>query len=93
LKVFISEYYKKLFGEPEQNHFSWVEENNADIPQLSIEESNILTGNFEVEEVKDAIMQRERNKAPGPYGFPAEFYQARLNGHVFPTSIRGVASI
>jgi hypothetical protein len=75
LKVFISEYYKKLFGEPEQNHFSWVEENNADIPQLSIEQSNILTRNFEVEEVKDAIMQMERNKAPGPYGFPTEFYQ------------------
>jgi hypothetical protein len=23
-----------------------------------------------VEEVKDVIMQMERNKAPGPYGFP-----------------------
>jgi hypothetical protein len=30
---------------------------------------------FYENEVHDAIMQMEKNKAPGPDGFPAEFYQ------------------
>jgi mannosylglycoprotein endo-beta-mannosidase len=51
------------------------ESDKADIPQLSIEENNILTADFTEKEVHDAIMQMEKNKAPGPDGFPAEFYQ------------------
>jgi hypothetical protein len=47
-----------LFGEPEQNYFSWVEDNNEDIPQLSVDESNILTADFDIDEVKEAIMQK-----------------------------------
>jgi hypothetical protein len=39
------------------------------------EESEILTANFTEVEVKEAIMQLQRNKAPGPDGLPAEFYQ------------------
>jgi hypothetical protein len=66
---------ERLFGEPEQNYFSWRKDNNDDIPQLSEEESHILIANFDLEEVKEAVMQMERNKAPGPDGFPAEFYQ------------------
>jgi hypothetical protein len=75
LRVFIREYYKKLFGQPEPNFFSMVEENTNDILQISTEESEILTTNFTEEEVKEAIMQMQRNKAPGPDGLPAEFYQ------------------
>jgi mannosylglycoprotein endo-beta-mannosidase len=30
---------------------------------------------FSEEEIKMAIFDMERNKAPGPDGFPAEFYQ------------------
>jgi hypothetical protein len=37
LKNYISEYYKKLFGAPEQNTFSMMEECVADVPQLSPE--------------------------------------------------------
>ena len=51
------------------------ESNNADIPQLTTEENSILTADFLVKEVYDAIFQMELNKAPGPDGFPAEFYQ------------------
>jgi hypothetical protein len=40
-----------LFGEPGHNYFSWREDNNDDIPQLSEEESNILIANFDLEEV------------------------------------------
>jgi hypothetical protein len=32
LKVFISEYYKGLFGAPPQNHFTLLEDRINDIP-------------------------------------------------------------
>jgi hypothetical protein len=34
-----------------------------------------LTAQFSEDEVHEALFQMERNKAPGPDGFPAEFYQ------------------
>jgi len=46
-----------------------------DIPRVSEEENEYLTGNFSEAEVRAAIFQTEHNKAPGPDGFPAEFYQ------------------
>jgi hypothetical protein len=64
-----------LFGDPAPNHFGMIEYENNDIPQLSSEENRILTDNFTEKEVHVAIMQMEKNKAPDPDGFPAEFYQ------------------
>jgi hypothetical protein len=75
LKTYISEYYKNLFGAPTMNNFSMIESEINDIPQLSQEENNILTADFSEKEVQDAIMQMEKNKPPGPDGFPAKFYQ------------------
>ncbi|WVZ53211.1 hypothetical protein U9M48_004184 [Paspalum notatum var. saurae] len=46
-----------------------------DIPQVSVAENEMLTDTFTEKEVKQAIFQMEQNKAPGPDGFPAEFYQ------------------
>jgi hypothetical protein len=46
-----------------------------DIPQVSTEENGLLTAPYSEEEVKKAVFQMEHNKAPGPDGFPAEFYQ------------------
>ena len=34
-----------------------------------------MTSPFTEEEVRNAVFQMEHNKAPGPDGFPAEFYQ------------------
>jgi hypothetical protein len=48
---------------------------NHDIPQLLADENRILTANFSEKEIHDAIMEMEKNKALGPAGFPAEFYQ------------------
>jgi hypothetical protein len=48
-----------LFEEPEQNYFSWLEDNNDHIPQLSVDKIDILTANFDIEEVKEAIMEME----------------------------------
>ncbi|WVZ54678.1 hypothetical protein U9M48_005442 [Paspalum notatum var. saurae] len=49
--------------------------NIEDIPQVSWEENKILTEPFTEKEVRDTIFQMKLNKAPGPDGFPVEFYQ------------------
>ena len=46
-----------------------------DISQVSDQENAHLTAPYTVEEVKKAVFQMEHNKAPGPDGFPDEFYQ------------------
>jgi hypothetical protein len=75
LKVYISEFYKKPFGEPIQSNVVLIEDNNQDIPKLSVQENKLLTNPFTEKEVHEAISQMEHNKAPGPGGFPPEFYQ------------------
>jgi hypothetical protein len=40
-----------------------------------MEENGLLTAPYFEEEVQKAISQMEHNKAPGPDGFLAEFYQ------------------
>ena len=75
LKTYITNYYKVLFGPSENNHLSLVETVINDLPQVSEEENNFLTESFTEKEVKEAIFQMDHNKAPGPDGFPAEFYQ------------------
>jgi hypothetical protein len=75
LKSYITNYYKNLFGQPEEGNFSMDESQTTDIPQVSIEENNLLTAPYFEEEVKKAIFQMEHNKAPSPDGIPAKFYQ------------------
>ena len=50
------------------NNFSLLESENHDMPQLSSQENEILTARFTEEEIHDAIMQMEKNKASGPDG-------------------------
>jgi hypothetical protein len=76
LKSYITNYYKGLFGSPEESSFSLDETQMDDIPQVSMEENDLLTSPCSEEEVKKAIFQMEHNKAPGLDGFPAEFYQS-----------------
>jgi hypothetical protein len=45
-----------------------------DIRQVSGQENDVLTKDFTENEFFEAIMQMEKNKPPGPDGFPAEFY-------------------
>jgi hypothetical protein len=68
-----------MFGAPEHSSFFMMEEHVADIPQLTHEENIILTTKFSVDEVYEVISQLEHNKAPGPDGFPAGFYQPFWN--------------
>ena len=75
LKVYITNYYKQLFGPPERSFVSLDESRVEDVPQLQTEENEILTAPFTEKEVYEAIAQMNNNKAPGPDGFPAEFYK------------------
>jgi hypothetical protein len=75
LKSYITNYYKNLFGEPDEGNFTMDESRTEDIPQVSVEENGVLTAPYSEEEVRKAIFLMEHNKAPGPDGFPAEFYQ------------------
>jgi hypothetical protein len=50
-----------------------------DIAQVSDVENEQLVKPFSEEEVWHVLFQMEHNKAPGPDGFPAEFYQACWN--------------
>jgi hypothetical protein len=75
IKHYITDFYRGLFGAPTENNFSMVETTINDIPQISSEENAILTADFTEKEICEAIMQMKKNKAPGPDGFPAEFYQ------------------
>jgi hypothetical protein len=67
LKVYITEFYKKLFGAPAPSNISLVEEEIHDItqisPQISPMENEILIGSFTEEEVFEAISQMKLNKA------------------------------
>ena len=66
---------RDCLGAEKPNTFTIEETQTSDISQISTEENEILTTVFSEKEIHDALMQMEKNKAPGPGGFPAEFYQ------------------
>ena len=55
MKVFISEYYKKLFGKPEPSNLLMNEDVTVDMPQFSNDENDMLTADFTEKEVYEAI--------------------------------------
>jgi hypothetical protein len=75
LESYITEYYKRLFSSSEGEQFSMDESRKHDIPQVFAEENEALTAMFSEKEIKEIIFQIKHNKAPGPDGFPAEFFQ------------------
>ncbi|WVZ81338.1 hypothetical protein U9M48_028727, partial [Paspalum notatum var. saurae] len=68
-----------LFGHPETSDVVLNENRIDDIPQVSPQENDLLSAPFTVDEVRFAIFQMEHNKAPGPDGFPPEFYRVFWN--------------
>ena len=52
-----------------------MENQTHDIPQVTQEENDVLVAEFTETEVREVVFQLEHNKAPGPDGFPVEFYQ------------------
>ena len=60
--------------EKNKNNFT-LGDRTDDIPQVSSLENAFLVAPFTEKEIRDAIFDMDHNKAPGPDGFPAEFYQ------------------
>lgn len=75
LKLYISNYYKQLFGARDHSCVSMDEHQVADIPQVGETDNEILSAPFSEKEVFDAIGHMKNGKAPGPDGFLAEFYK------------------
>jgi mannosylglycoprotein endo-beta-mannosidase len=75
LKAYVTNYYRNLFGAQEESSFSLNETQTDDIPHVSMEKNGFLTEPYSEKEVMKAIFLMEHNKASGPDGFPAEFYQ------------------
>jgi hypothetical protein len=75
LRVYITEYYKKLFGNPDPSSVTLNENRIEDIPQLSATLNSLVIMDYSMEEIRKAIFRMEHNKSPDPDGFPAEFYQ------------------
>ena len=73
LKVYITEFYKTLFGDPAKNNFILNESYIQDIPQLSREENDILVADITEKEVHEAISQMEKNKARDQMGSRLNF--------------------
>jgi mannosylglycoprotein endo-beta-mannosidase len=76
LKSYISNYYKNMFGTLDEETFSMDETRMDDIPQISMEDNDLLIAEYSEEEVRKTVSKMEHNKVPD--GFPAEFYQIFL---------------
>jgi hypothetical protein len=67
LKRYITDFYKKLFGNPGLNNIRF---SDTDMEKLNDEDKEVLLKEFTMQELKMAA-----NKAAGLDGFNAEFYQ------------------
>ena len=75
LRAISLSFIRTFFGSPDVSEITLEEDRIQDIPQVTQEDNELLTSEFTESEVKNIVFQMEHNKAPGPDGFPAEFYQ------------------
>jgi hypothetical protein len=70
-----TDYYKELFGHGAGNAFALNSELWQPNEKFNESDNNEITKPFLEKEIKDALDQMEKNKAPGPDGIPIEFFQ------------------
>ena len=70
-----TEYYRHLFGPEPENDFKLDPSIWDECSYISKEDNDILCHPFSEAEIKAALFQMERNKAPGPDKIPIEFFQ------------------
>jgi hypothetical protein len=77
LTKYITEFYKTIFGKSEISQISLDPEG---VDKISNDDQKSLLEQFSLEEIKEAVFGMEPNKAAGPDGFNAEFYQKKGAG-------------
>ena len=65
-------FYKNLFGPSQKSSISL---DNLYMKPLDDDNREFLTSPFSMEEVKDVVFSLKHNSAPGPDGFPSQFFQ------------------
>jgi hypothetical protein len=65
-------FYKDMSGPSQESSISLA---NLDMKQLEEGDRNLLTSPFSLEEIRDVVFALKHNSAPGPDGFPSEFFQ------------------
>lgn len=74
------QHFKEILTEPNIGREVDIERFSQHIPKLVTRDQNLaLLRIIKKEEVEEAIKKMAKNKAPGPDGFIAEFYQATSN--------------
>jgi hypothetical protein len=68
-------FYKDLIGPVTDSGIRLSDDVWAEEEKLNALDCVELDKRFSLEEIKDVIDHMEKNKAPGPDGFPIEFYQ------------------
>jgi hypothetical protein len=69
----VNEFHKGFFGPPSVSSLNL---NGIECEQLSEEDRQDQVKPFDMEEIKSMVFELKHNKAAGPDGFLAEFYQA-----------------
>jgi hypothetical protein len=64
--------YKDLFG---PSVLSSINISNLNMKQLSDTDRSFLTAPFTINDIKKVVFEMKHNSAPGPDGFPVEFFQ------------------
>jgi hypothetical protein len=70
-----TDYYKCLFGHVAGSDITLHSDLWEDGEKVSDSDNDEITKPFSESEIKEALVQMEKNKAAGPVGIPIEFYQ------------------
>ncbi len=70
-------YYSYLYSSefPQDDSFMSTFLNNVNLPTVKIDQKNNLDKPLQLKEIEDSIKAMQSGKAPGPDGFPVEFYK------------------
>lgn len=69
---YITAFYKDLFGHSKLNN---IKLDMGGATKITEEDAALLIKPFSLEEVKKVVFDLKQNKAPGPDGFPGDFYR------------------
>ncbi len=73
-------YYSYLYSSefPQDDSFMSTFLTNVNLPTVKIDQNNNLDKPLQLQEIEDSIKAMQSGKAPGPDGFPVEFYKKKI---------------